>query len=167
MDSRVPWSAPPVPACRLSRHFALNDLPAIGPRSAVPNPVPATEQEWRDLAVSAWRDRSFTPIESGWKWITGGAVYLSTLTRGGYASELLCDLAPTREEFAQIVRGTLHPIGQAGACVCGSGRRLIDCCAGHLTDQPCPCESGRVFRECCSIDAGTHATAPREAVTTG
>ena len=150
---------------RLTRHFDLNDLPAIGARSTVPNPVPATEQEWRDLAVAAWRDRSFAPIESGWKWITGGAIFLSTLTRGCYSSELLCELTPTREEFAEIVRGTLHPIGQAAPCVCGTGLRLIDCCADHLNDGACPCESGRAFRDCCSIDAGTPSTAPREAVT--
>jgi|APMI01.1.fsa_nt_gi hypothetical protein len=43
---------------------------------------------------------------------------------------------------------------------------LIDCCASHLRDQPCPCGFGERFADCCSIDAGTHATAPREAVTT-
>ena len=140
---------------RLRRHFALNGLPDLAPWTP-PEPMALdTVQDWIDLGLSVWRDRTFAPIETGFKWTIGGSLHLATLTLGEYRVQRVHTFDLTPEELALKIRGTLHPISQAAPCICGSGDRLIDCCCSALTGANCPCGSGLTFERCCSIDAAT------------
>ncbi len=140
---------------RLRRHFRLNglDVTALGQTKTGENPAPDTTEAWEALARAVRRDRALAPIASGLKWVVGGDVLLTTIERGSSTTERLLTFGDAGEEFREMVAGTLHPMGQAGPCVCDSGKRLIDCCV-QLTGQQCPCGSGRIFGDCCSIDAG-------------
>lgn len=113
--------------------------------------VPRTVEEWIDLGLRVRRDRALAHLHSGFKTYVAGSLIHTRLEVGAATQRRVHTFDDTGEEFAEIVRYSLHPLGQAGPCFCGSGGRLIDCCLAELSPKPCPCGSGTVFEECCRV----------------
>jgi hypothetical protein len=109
--------------------------------------VPQSREEWIELGQIA-RTRA-TATEA--KVLIGGFLHLTTLEQGSVCTETVHTYDDQGEEFAKMMAGTLHPVGQLGACFCGSGKVGIDCC--YLgPEEPCMCESGKAFGDCCRVD---------------
>ncbi|MDP9430532.1 MAG: SEC-C metal-binding domain-containing protein [Actinomycetota bacterium] len=92
-------------------------------------------------------------LYSGFKTYVGGDVIHTTLRRGESSSRRVHRFNDSGPEFARMMAGSLHPVSQAAACDCGSGRSFVDCCLAQIADEPCPCQSGARFAACCSIAA--------------
>lgn len=131
---------------------------AVAALAKLPAPsVPRRPAEWVELAKAVRRDRAMADIYSGLKTYVGGDVIHTVLRRGEATSRRVHRFNDAGAEFARMMAGSLHPVSQAGACDCGSGRRFVDCCLAEIADEPCPCQSGKVFAACCSITAGDDA----------
>lgn len=121
---------------------------------------PTTRKDWVRLAKKVRHDRAMAHIASGLKTKVAGDVVHTTLRVGEVHQRRVHTFDDSGEEFAQVVAGTLHPLGQLAACAwCDSGHPFIDCCLAETLDKPCPCRSGRLFEACCSI----HADQPADA----
>lgn len=119
----------------------------VPPPGRPPEP-PATEAGWVDLAKRIHRGRSLV-VDISRRIPTGGPVWLTTL-RHGQASQRKIHTFDNPAEFRLMVHNTMHPLAQLDGCVCGSGRRLMDCCIP--TDAPCNCGSDKLTRDCCLLD---------------
>lgn len=113
--------------------------------------VPRDEAEWVRLGVTVREDRMLRQ-PAALRYLIGGDLHLTVLTRGMVVTARVHTFDDSGEEFTAAMAGTLHPLGQAGPCPCGSGERFIDCCAA--VGELCPCWSGKAFKDCCSINAG-------------
>ncbi|MCF6507372.1 SEC-C domain-containing protein [Blastococcus sp. MG754426] len=122
-------------------------------------PAPRRPEEWVDLAKAVRRDRAMADLYSGLKTYVGGDVMLTALRRGESTTRRIHTFNDSGSDFARMMAGSLHPMSQASACECDSGRRFVDCCLAAIADEPCPCQSGKVFAACCSINADMSATA--------
>lgn len=122
-------------------------------------PIPATVEDWRRLALLVREQRSLANIFSGFKTMIGGDVVLTVLKPSETLQVVLHQFDNTGEEFREMLRGTLHPLGQTGPCPCGSDARFLDCCLALGLGDRCPCGSGGVFADCCMVDASEHAPA--------
>lgn len=123
----------------------LDRQPALTP--------PTTDEEWAALAQTIRRDRALADLYSGLKMYVGGDALLTRLERGSSSTRRLVTFDDDGAEFAQMMAGSLHPVGQLGPCACGSGRPAVDCCLRELDDQPCPCGSTATFATCCRVEA--------------
>lgn len=122
---------------------ALRCLPPLEP--------PESVLGWRTLAVVIRRTRALADMYSGLKMYVGGDVIHTRLERGLATQRRIHTFDDTGEEFARMMAGSLHPAGQLGACSCGSGRRLVECCLEAIYADPCPCGSGSRFADCCRV----------------
>lgn len=114
-----------------------------------PTRAPASPEEWAQLALEA-RQRSYLAVSTRLKVFVGGSAMLTELERGFVGTAKLFDFDDSAEEMARIMNGTLHPIGQAGPCPCGSGERYRDCCIAKALDETCYCGSGETLGACCA-----------------
>lgn len=118
-------------------------------------------------AKRARRTRALALPQTGRKWVVGGSLVRTVVTRDGCTTEIVHrfdDLDAPGDEFKLLVAGTLHPYAQLGPCPCGSGQRASGC---HLMppEVPCPCQSGERFGDCCRVSwADVEAQAEREGV---
>jgi hypothetical protein len=139
----------PVEAARVAA--AGHDVAAWTARP--PARIPDGAAAWVELAKTAHRSRSLDcTVDSGLKVYTGGDVRLARLTRDGMTEQVVHSFIDP-DEFARMVAGTLHPLGQLAPCPCGNGKTLIDCILPNAGPMPCDCGSGRPFGGCCSVYA--------------
>ncbi len=118
-------------------------------REQPPIPTPGNLDEWAELLFYARQTRALMQEA---KVFIGGSLYGTLLARGEQSTCKLAEFDDSGEEFRQMVAGTLHPLGLAGDCPCGSGERFRECClAGHL-DEPCECGSTKALRDCCAAE---------------
>lgn len=95
-------------------------------------PVPETPADvagWVDLAQTVREERALQPFL---RTPVGGKVFHTVLRRGRVITRHIYTYNDSGEEFAQLVSGTNHPVGLAGACPCDSGRRFGECCAAGV-----------------------------------
>lgn len=120
-------------------------------------PTPASAQEWRAVGLAVRRDRAVQPqLADPWlNLVIGGDIIHTVLERDRVTSTKIHTFDDTGEEFAQIVRGSDHPISQLGPCRCGSGRTYLECHLAKHRDEPCDCSSGKKFRDCCMVTPDT------------
>lgn len=156
----------PTPRIFRASEFELARLAAEGDvdpqmleewRKAMPLPEVETAEDWTEVALAAWRDRSRGRIAP--TVFIGGRLHLTRLARGKVSTETIHTFDQDSEEFRDMVRGTLHPLGQVAPCSCGSGSAFADCCLD--VDLPCPCGSRgetKTIRECCLLNTEERAT---------
>lgn len=125
-----------------------------------PLPAPQSLGEWVHLAQVVREQRALSQVG---KTFVAGEVRHTVLTRGAVGTQQIYAYDDTGTEFNEMVRGTLHPVGQVSECHCGSGRRFIDCHLQPHLDQPCPCGRGGTLRACCTVDDNATALRPHAA----
>lgn len=149
------------PPMRISDHEAgtlaegpchPNDLAEL--RRRPPGTVPRNLDEWVALGVAARESRAMLPPHSGLKTLVAGSLLHTRVKRGLVTTRTAHEFDDEGQEFFELVAGTLHPQAQLGPCLCGSGRRAVDCHMPATFDEPCPCESGRTLRDCCLVPLG-------------
>lgn len=119
---------------------------------------PETLDQWRLLAEKSRAHRSIAArAGSGYKILVGGKLHHTYLTRGCATQQAFYQFDDSNENLAEIMQGTLHPLGQAGPCPCGSELSYRGCCMLPLLDEPCICGQGALLRDCCAA-----ASAPLE-----
>ncbi len=98
-----------------------------------PARTPQSVDEWVALAKLARQQRSvddhFAHV------IVAGDVFHTRLSRGEVATRRVHRFNDSGEEFAKMLRWTLHPTALA---------------------EPCLCESGNTYGECCAMDERAH-----------
>lgn len=115
--------------------------------------APRTPDDWWKLAMQVRSDRVVrSTIGTGVMWGVGGEAWLTTLTDDAITQERLLTYNDEGEELELAVAGTMHPVGQAGPCPCGSGERYRLCCLVQFLDQRCTCGAPLTAAECCAID---------------
>lgn len=120
-------------------------------------PVPQPPDDmagWASLALAA-RERAMLPAATRLKTLVGGTAMLTTLTREGVMTYKLLEFDDTGDELAKVLAGSMHPIGLAGPCPCGSGGTYRECCVEKHIDDPCLCGSGRSSGLCCAVTTST------------
>ena len=123
---------------------------------------PGSPEEWVGLALAARRDRSLRATPSSrLKVFVGGELWHTRLERGLIVQSRTHVFDDAGEEFAAIMKGTEHPLGQLGPCPCGSGESYLECCLAAHVDEPCACGSGVAFGNCCSVEDGSSRAVPR------
>lgn len=149
----------------------VSDGAYIIPAPVSRQPDPASEDEWRDLALTLRHERALASVTSGMKVFVGGEVTLTHIEPGAVTQRRIhtFDDRPDNPEFQQMVAGTLHPSGQLGPCLCGSGN-IQALCHELPDDRDCPCGSKSPFGECCRVTteemrAAQAATAPESWIT--
>lgn len=133
-----------------------NDAENLAALEALPVDVPAPEtlDQWISLAAQARRTRSTLPTSTRLKVFVGGTLQFTHLGRGSVATTTIGEFADDNvEEMAAIFAGTMHPLGQAAPCPCGSGQTYAACHLAEHADEPCLCGSGVAMRDCCLIPA--------------
>lgn len=118
---------------------------------------PAGLEDWTALAETIHADRSAVPYGTGRKVFIGGDIVHTRLERGAVTQRRIHHIGEDSEGFRRMVSGTMHPLGQLGPCVCGSGETFATCHLPAIADQPCVCRSGQSFAECCRIEPPTKA----------
>jgi hypothetical protein len=131
-----------------ARDFEPREVgPGTFSNPAVTDPAP----DWRVFGEAAYAECSLVLDKP--KTMIGGALMLTRLEREGITQRRLLTLPDDDWRFRQMVIGTVHPYGQLGPCVCGSGQPYMLCHLPSYNDEwPCPCTSGQPFRECHRID---------------
>lgn len=120
--------------------------------------APPDLSSWIALGLAARETRALIPVESHLKTLVAGQLQHTRIKRGLVTTRTVHTFDDSGEEFAQIVRGTLHPVAQLGLCPwCDSGKRNIDCCLRESFGNPCLCGSGRTIAECCLVDKSAAA----------
>lgn len=92
----------------------------------------------------------------GTKTSIGGDLVLTRLERGQAVQRRVHSFPRDDWQMRQMLICSLHPYGQLGPCLCGSGQPYLVC---HLRwfpeDRLCPCESGKAFADCHRIGPDT------------
>lgn len=117
-------------------------------RNKPPLARPAAAEEWRELAKQIRKQRA---LETFCSTYIGGDVLHTRLERGRSTTEKIHAYDDSGEEFLQMIAWSYHPIAQAAACWCESGKRYVDCHLAEQHDQPCACGSGGLFKTCCKV----------------
>lgn len=156
MPSPIDYRPSPIEERRLRRvhraHF--DDEGMVDTFTSKPMAIAPTSLEgWRELAVTVREQRSHANVLTGFKTMIGGSVTLTQMQRGVVAQTVVHRFDEDGDEFAHMLEGTLHPLGQVAACPCGSEDRFIDCCIGVAASDRCVCGSGNDFAECCMAQA--------------
>ncbi|MDT0201353.1 hypothetical protein [Nocardioides sp. AE5] len=124
-------------------------MPALTP--------PQGAEGWIDLAEVVRLHRALDGLE---KVLVAGNLFHTRLGRGCVTTRVVHQFKDQGEEFLKLVQGTSHPIAQALACGCGSGRPYGDCCLmKYHADKPCSCLSGKRFEDCCKVTFAASAEA--------
>lgn len=125
------------------------------PTSAIAR-VPAADEDWVALAKTVHDEWALAPLMSGLQVPIGGDVIHTRLDVGAAVQRRLHRFPNAGRDFRTMLIGSLHPAGQLGPCVCGSGRPFMVC---HLdTKIDCPCKSGKRLEDCHRVDpAGPQA----------
>lgn len=113
-----------------------------------PPKVPANDEEWVGLALAAHR-RATLPTNSLLKVLIGGDLFHTHLELGISVQARVHSFDDSDEALAAVFAGTLHPIGLAGPCECGSGLTFLACCVAKVAGDPCWCGSGQPLGTCC------------------
>ncbi len=144
----------------------LGDASHLDVLKSLPRPQPPTTVDgWVHLAKAAREHRSLAPIDSGLKMYVGGDVIYTRLEVGCTVQRRVHTFDDHGAEFAEMMAGSLHPVGQLGTCTyCDSGQPLVDCCLRELNEQPCPCGSGTTFASCCRVPGAVGSSAAETAV---
>ncbi len=150
------WRPSDMELGRAAQHAHPSDVEAL--RNLPTLPKPADREDWLSLGMAARTTRALAPVWSGLKVIVMGQLWHTTLTRGGVHMEKALEFDDSGEEFLTMVNGTRHPLGLAGDCPCGSGKRFAECCLAGRLAEPCECGSTKALRECCAAE-GMPATA--------
>lgn len=114
--------------------------------------APTTDDEWRELVWSAYRDRAQVRTDTGRKVGVHGKVVRTRLERGRVETVVIDELPTSGPDFDLFVAGTLHPRGQALPCPCGSSTAFRDCCLVPHLAELCSCGSGATHAECCVVN---------------
>jgi len=114
-------------------------------------PPPQDDGQWVELAKLVHRGRAEPVWDQDLKVPMGGDVTLLTVTRGQVDQRVVHRFDDDDRE--RMLAGTVHPSQQMGLCMCGSGRRMLDCHLPKVFDVPCFCQSGLTFAECCKVSA--------------
>lgn len=109
---------------------------------------PKSVGEWVELACQVREQRAMQPFGHV---IVAGRVLHTRLERGSVHTRRVHEFDDSGEEFLRLVAGTHHPQAQLSPCVCGSGKRALDCHLADELDDTCGCASGQRFRECCMV----------------
>jgi uncharacterized protein YchJ len=119
---------------------------------ALPAPrPPETPEGWVGLAIAVRSQRSTLPPVTNLKTLVGGDVHHTHLERGAAVQATVHQFdADDSEELTAVLAGTLHPIGLAAPCLCGSGQPYAACCLLLAYGKPCRCGSGVAVEECCA-----------------
>lgn len=112
-------------------------------------PVPTTGEGWIRLAIRARADRATLPVGTKLKWLVGGTVHHTYLERGMIVQARVHEFDDTGAEAVAVFTGTLHPVGLAAPCPCGTGLPYVECCVAKVAGKPCWCGSGLLLGECC------------------
>lgn len=112
--------------------------------------APTDPAQWAMLAERARTHRSHAP--DGLKVLIGGSLHLTRIEQNGAVQASIYDFDNSTETLREIFAGTLHPLGLAGPCACGSGDRYIDCCLVAWLDEPCRCGVTETLREHCAAE---------------
>lgn len=155
--------------------FARQDVSDAGayiiPAPVSHQPDPASEDDWRDLALTLRRERALASVTTGLKVFIGGDLLLTRMEPGAVTQRRIhtFDDRPDNPEFQQMVAGTLHPVAQLGPCECGSGN-IQELCHSIPDDRDCLCGSGHPYEDCCrmptdDLRAAQAATAPESWIT--
>lgn len=137
---------------RAIAHAGLSAEDAATWQARPEGPAPTSLEEWARLAVVARQERALD-LNPRLKVPVAGTVFHTRLERSAAFTQAIYEFDDTGEELQRLVAGTLHPLGQLGACPCGSGQRLLDCCLVKDFDEPCDCGSGTALSECCALPA--------------
>jgi len=136
--------------------FAGTDLPEgvfVHPSRGEPVEVPADVGGWVALGKDLHARYALAPVMTGNHVNIGGDLILSRLERGSATQRRVHTFPTDGEQFRRMMIGSLHPLGQLGPCVCGSGQPYLVCHMRWLEEgAPCPCGSGRAFEDCHRIN---------------
>lgn len=114
---------------------------------------PMTDEEWTALAVRVRQQWTLQPSSGQPHCAIGGHVVLTRLERGLSSQRRIHSFPTEGWEFRRTLIGSLHPLGQLGPCICGSGQPYAVC---HLRwrdhEAPCVCGSEQPFAGCCRVD---------------
>ena len=116
-------------------------------------PVPSAPENWIAAAMLARHDRT-TQEDLARPWarvIVDGPLMFSRIQRGSMSTFQIDAFDDSDEDFARMVRGSLHPVSQRGPCLCESGKPYLECCLAEHRDEPCDCGSGKTLAECCML----------------
>ncbi len=154
MPSPLDYRPSAIEERRLRRlhHDRFQDEQMVDTFTQQPEPVaPTTADAWRQLAIDVREQRAHANVLTGFKTMIGGNVTLTTMSRGTVSQSVIHQFDEAGAEFAHMLEGTLHPLGQIAPCPCGSDNRLVDCCIGVSAEDRCVCGSGAKFDSCCMV----------------
>lgn len=109
---------------------------------------PASVEEWVALATAAHEQRT---ADEYCQVLVLGSIVHTRLDRCSSTTRTVHHFEHTDQEFAAVMAGTRHPIGQMQACWCESGETFRDCHLRPYWADACGCWSGRTFYECCMV----------------
>lgn len=112
---------------------------------------PTTEEGWVALAEHSRATRSTLTAQSKFKVLVGGELHHTRLEHGSVTTRTIHRFNDSGDEFAAIMRGTLHPVGQQGPCPCGSEKTYRECCIAAEENDPCWCGGPLRLKDCCAL----------------
>lgn len=114
---------------------------------------PTETSGWIALAEHARATRSTLPAATFLKTLVGGELHQTRLERGSVTTRTVHRFNDSGDEFAAIMHGTLHPVGQQGPCPCGGEKTYLDCHVALEAANPCWCGGPRPLGKCCALTA--------------
>jgi len=116
---------------------------------------PTSVADWIELAESIYEESGYALAG---RCQFGGDLILTRLERGSITHRRIHTIPQDDWRFRQMAIGSLHPLGQLGPCICGSGQPFLVCHMAPIHPQmPCPCPRGRgdeqrPFYDCHRVD---------------